>query len=70
MERPFAPQWPASWSLKTPPPSPWSATRSQATWQKYECGWRAFENFESSGGKKFAWPLDVLAIRGFITWST
>jgi hypothetical protein len=47
-----------------------AASRSRATWQKYECGWRAFQQFELRVGGKFAWPLDVGAVRGFITWCT
>ncbi len=35
-----------------------AASRSRATWQKYECGWRAFQQFELRVGGKFAWPLE------------
>jgi len=41
---------------------------SKASWQKYESGWRAFEQFENWSKEKFAWPLEARAVRGFVTW--
>ena len=43
---------------------------AKATWQKYESGWRAFEQFQGESGEVIDWPLGVQAVRGFVTWCT
>jgi len=44
------------------------ASIAKRTWQKYNSGWKAFEEFEDHVETTFAWPLTKDTLRGFTAY--
>ena len=55
-------------SLATSAASLLGASLTIGSWKKYECGWKAFDDFEKFSMTRFEWPLSREAVIGFTTW--